>query len=125
VGKALGFVTLMFNVLGQSLLRCGELERELGEPSEFDLIFRKGLGHVVEHPVDFQVVVGSGIVLFGFLHEGRKGWFWASCSGEILVGDGGVRVTTRESRREPSRACRRGGGGRVGGVGQNRSGAQK
>jgi hypothetical protein len=55
--------------LGQLLLRRGELECELGESSEFDLIFRKGCGHIVEHPVDFQVVVGAGIVLLRFFHE--------------------------------------------------------
>jgi hypothetical protein len=70
LGKSVSFVSLIIKALGQLLLRRGELECELGESSEFDLIFRKGLSHVVEHPVDFQVVVDVGIILFCLFHEG-------------------------------------------------------
>jgi hypothetical protein len=70
LGESISFVSLMVKALGQLLLRRGELECELRESSEFDLIFRKGLGHIVEHPVDFQVVVGTGVVLFCLFHEG-------------------------------------------------------
>jgi hypothetical protein len=70
LGESVSFVSLIIKALGQLLLCRGELECELGESSEFDLIFRKGLGHVVEHPVDFQVVVGTGVVLFCLFHEG-------------------------------------------------------
>jgi hypothetical protein len=89
LGKLISFVSLVVKVLGQPLLHCGELECELGESSEFDLILRKGLGHIVEHPVDFQ---GARIVLLCFLHECCKRSLQTRCSGEILVGDGSVGV---------------------------------
>jgi hypothetical protein len=72
VGELFSLVALVVEVLGKLLLHHGELEVELYKPSEFDLIFRKGLGHVVEHPVDFQVVVYLGVVLLCFLHEGGE-----------------------------------------------------
>jgi hypothetical protein len=46
----------------------------------------------VEHPVDFQVVVGARIVLLCFLHERCKRSLRTCCSGKILVGDGSVGV---------------------------------
>jgi hypothetical protein len=87
LGEPISFVLLMVNALGQLLLHRGELEHELGESSEFNLIFRKGLGHIVEHSVDFQVVVGARIILLCFLHECCKHSLQTCCSGEILVGD--------------------------------------
>jgi hypothetical protein len=102
-GKLISFVSLMVKALGQLLLRRGELECELGESSEFDLILRKGLGHVVEHPVDFQVVVGARIVLLCFLHERCKRSLRTCCSGEVLVGDGSMGVVPRKCRCEPLR----------------------
>jgi hypothetical protein len=79
----------------------------------------------VEHPVDFQVVVGARIVLLCFLHEHCKRSLWTCCSGEILIGDGSMGVVPRKCQGEPSRAYRMGGGGHVGGVCIAGMGAQK
>jgi hypothetical protein len=72
LGEPFSFDPLMVKAFGQLLLCRGELECELRESSELLLVFRKGLGHVVEHPVDFQMVVGAGIVLFCLFHEGLE-----------------------------------------------------
>jgi hypothetical protein len=79
----------------------------------------------VEHPVDFQVVVGVGIILLSLLHERCERSLRTGCSGKILVRDGRVGVIPRECWCEPSRVYWMGGGGCIGGVQEGRLGAQK
>jgi len=122
--EAASFVLLMDDMLNKVLLGSGELEGELSDSSEFDLVLRKGLGHVVEHPVDFQVVVGVEVVSFCFAHEAVEGLGAVGRIEEVLVCDRDGDLA-RESWCEPSRKCRMGGGGRVGGVRDDRSGPKK